>query len=192
MSLSGGDPYLLVNGGELTLNNINKIDAARGLRIQNATVTFNSDALSSGTVVWMIANYGGSGCVINVNSDLNFNAFSWVQGNRTTINFADGVVITLDILSKNRDDWGDVLTNDVLLTLNNFENGAIRVAKLDEKDDLSLISADGFEDGSFRVEEWDDGYYYLVVTAVPEPAAFAAALSMLALAFAVYRRKAVK
>ena len=64
MSLSGNDPYLLVNGGELTLNNINKIDAARGLRMQNATVTFNSDALSSGTVVWMIANYGGSGCVI--------------------------------------------------------------------------------------------------------------------------------
>ena len=190
MSLSGNDPYLLVNGGELTLNNINKIDAARGLRIQNSTVTFNSDALSSGTVVWMVANYGGSGCVINVNSDLNFNAFSWVQGNRTTINFADGVVITLDMLSKNRDDWGDVLTDDVLLTLNNFENGAIRVAKLDEKDDLSLISADGFEDGSFKFVWHDEtGNYWLEATAIPEPAAMSGILGALALSLLALRRR---
>ncbi len=190
MSLSGNDPYLLVNGGELTLNNINKIDAERGLRIQNATVTFNSDALSSGTVIWMIANYGGNGCVINVNSDLNFNAFSWVQGNRTTINFADGVVITLDMLSKNRDNWGDVLTNDVLLTLNNFENGAIRVAKLDEKDDLSLISADGFEDGSFKFVWHDEtGNYWLEATAIPEPAAISGILGAFALSLLVLRRR---
>lgn len=190
MSLSGGDPYLLVNGGELTLNNINKIDAARGLRIQNSTVTFNSDALSSGTIVWMVANYGGSGCVINVNSDLNFNAFSWVQGNRTTINFADGVVITLDMLSKNRDDWGNVLTDDVLLTLNNFENGAIRVTSLDERDDLSLISADGFEDGSFKFVWHDEtGNYWLEATAIPEPAAMSGILGAFALSLLALRRR---
>lgn len=190
MFLSGSDPYFQVNGGELTLNNINKIDAARGLRMQNATVTFNSDALSSGTVIWMIANYGGNGCVINVNSDLNFNAFSWVQGNRTTINFADGVVITLDMLSKNRDNWGDVLTNDVLLTLNNFENGAIRVAKLDEKDDLSLISADGFEDGSFKFVWHDEtGNYWLEATAIPEPAAISGILGAFALSLLALRRR---
>lgn len=138
----------------------------------------------------MIANYSGSGCVINVNSDLNFNAFSWVQGNRTTINFADGVVITLDMLSKNRDNWGDVLTNDVLLTLNNFENGAIRVAKLDEKDDLSLISADGFEDGSFKFVWHDEtGNYWLEATDIPEPAAMSGILGALALSLLALRRR---
>ena len=185
------DAYLMINGGNLVLNNTKKINIDRGLRLQNATVTFNSDALSSDTVLWMISNYsGGSGCVLNVNSDLNFNAFSWVQGNRTTINFADGVVITLNMLSKNRDDWGKVLTDDVLLTLNNFENGAIRVTSLDERDDLSLISAAGFEDGSFKfVWHEETGNYWLEATAIPEPAAIAGILGALALCFAAARKR---
>lgn len=144
---------------------------------------------------------------IEVNAHTTFNGLSFGMnaedryGAQLTITFGDdpNAILDLKYLTVACDiNQGYLWNEDSKLVLVNFENGKIRMseglreASGDFYDNLDLISAEGFEDGSFRVEEWDDGYYYLVGTAVPEPAAFAAALSMLALAFAVYRRKAVK
>lgn len=144
---------------------------------------------------------------IDVNAHTTFNGLSFGinaedrYGAQLTITFGDDPDAILDLvyLTTSCDtNQGYLWNQESKLVLVNFENGKIRMenglrAGTDGYyDNLDLISAEGFEDGSFRVEEWDDGYYYLVGTAVPEPAAFAAALSMLALAFAVYRRKAVK
>ena len=144
---------------------------------------------------------------IEVNAHTTFNGLSFGMnaedryGAQLTITFGDdpNAILDLKYLTVACDiNQGYLWNEDSKLVLVNFENGKIRMseglreASGDFHDNLDLISAEGFEDGSFRVEEWDDGYYYLVGTAVPEPAAFAAALSMLALAFAVYRRKAVK
>lgn len=144
---------------------------------------------------------------IDVNAHTTFNGLSFGinaegrYGAQLTITFGDdpNAILDLKYLTVACDvNQGYLWNEDSKLVLVNFENGKIRMseglreASGDFYDNLDLISAEGFEDGSFRVEEWDDGYYYLVGTAVPEPAAFAAALSMLALAFAVYRRKAVK
>lgn len=144
---------------------------------------------------------------IDVNAHTTFNGLSFGinaegrYGAQLTITFGDdpNAILDLKYLTVACDaNQGYLWNEDSKLVLVNFENGKIRMseglreASGDFYDNLDLVSAEGFEDGSFRVEEWDDGYYYLVGTAVPEPAAFAAALSMLALAFAVYRRKAVK
>lgn len=144
---------------------------------------------------------------IEVNAHTTFNGLAFGMnaegkyGAQLTITFGDdpNAILDLKYLTVACDtNQGYLWNEDSKLVLVNFENGKIRMseglreASGDFYDNLDLISAEGFEDGSFRVEEWDDGYYYLVGTAVPEPAAFAAALSMLALAFAVYRRKAVK
>ena len=144
---------------------------------------------------------------IDVNAHTTFNGLSFGMnaegryGAQLTITFGDdpNAILDLKYLTVACDtNQGYLWNEDSKLVLVNFENGKIRMseglreASGDFYDNLDLISAEGFEDGSFRVEEWDDGYYYLVGTAVPEPAAFAAALSMLALAFAVYRRKSTK
>ncbi len=144
---------------------------------------------------------------IDVNAHTTFNGLSFGMnaegryGAQLTITFGDdpNAILDLKYLTVACDtNQGYLWNEDSKLVLVNFENGKIRMenglrAGTDGYyDNLELISAEGFEDGSFRVEEWDDGYYYLVGTAVPEPAAFAAALSMLALAFAVYRRKSTK
>lgn len=144
---------------------------------------------------------------IDVNAHTTFNGLSFGMnaedryGAQLTITFGDdpNAILDLKYLTVACDtNQGYLWNEDSKLVLVNFENGKIRMenglrAGTDGYyDNLELISAEGFEDGSFRVEEWDDGYYYLVGTAIPEPAAFAALLSVLALAFAVYRRKAVK
>ena len=122
-------------------------------------------------------------------------------GAQLTITFGDDPDAILDLvyLTTSCDtNQGYLWNQESKLVLVNFENGKIRMenglrAGTDGYyDNLELISAEGFEDGSFRVEQWKDGYYYLVGTAIPEPAAFAALLSVLALAFAAYRRKSTK
>ena len=144
---------------------------------------------------------------IDVNAHTTFNGLSFGvnaegrYGAQLTITFGDDPDAILDLvyLTTSCDtNQGYLWNQESKLVLVNFENGKIRMenglrAGTDGYyDNLELISAEGFEDGSFRVEQWEDGYYYLVGTAIPEPAAFAALLSVLALAFAVYRRKAVK
>ena len=144
---------------------------------------------------------------IDVNAHTTFNGLSFGvnaegrYGAQLTITFGDDPDAILDLvyLTTSCDtNQGYLWNQESKLVLVNFENGKIRMenglrAGTDGYyDNLELISAEGFEDGSFRVEQWEDGYYYLVGTAIPEPAAFAALLSVLALAFAAYRRKSTK
>lgn len=144
---------------------------------------------------------------IEVNAHTTFNGLSFGMnaedryGAQLTITFGDdpNAILDLKYLTVACDiNQGYLWNEDSKLVLVNFENGKIRMenglrAGTDGYyDNLELISAEGFEDGSFKVEQWEDGYYYLVGTAIPEPAAFAALLSVLALAFAAYRRKSTK
>ena len=107
-------------------------------------------------------------------------------GNTTTLHLTLGenlTSLTLDTLVAD----GDTLTEYRLIDITGFKNNTIFVKSKNDEDLLSSISADGFKD--FYWEETDGGWY-LNAIAVPEPAFFASAFGLLALALALGRRRA--
>ena len=129
------------------------------------------------------------------NANAKLLGFSWQDKTSVVFKFAEDVEVLLKTFSLNEGD-GSVyhgLKGDVSLTLEGYRNGMIRITSLDKQDldDLTLIKAAGFEDGSFRWE-FDDASnsYWLVGTAaVPEPATVAALFGLAAFALVLYRRR---
>lgn len=194
---TGGDSFInLRKNSELVIDGKNKgdIQFLTGIRMfGGGKLVINSDSLDAGTNIWIPYGSVGNENHIEVNASTKLNSFRFGNNTSTIITFADDAILILaEFSSGNGDGWVHELTSNELLTLVNYENGKIRCTSdmtKDNKNDLSVIRADGFEDGSFKWELGFDGTYWLVGTAVPEPAAVAAIFGLAALGFALYRRR---
>lgn len=216
-AMSGGYGTVLIrSGGVLTLNSGEKTFQTNGcLRVDGGRLVLNSTNAYWGNFtsnrsnsLWLMMRSSGSDQVM---SYLDVNAFNQLGGfcfgnNDTsrvspaltvTLGEGDGVMLELAHLSTSLDVDKGYLMGDAKLVFVNFRNGAVKVLnKRDStiengvvyEDDLSLISAEGYED--FRLEKDAEGdFYWLTATQIPEASTVAFAFGIMALAFALIRRR---
>ena len=122
---------------------------------------------------------------------LDLSGLTFTDSSKLTVNFNEGGSLWLDEFTVERGGgWANNLDENSMLTLVNFSNYLLHVKSFREEDDLSRIFAEGFEEGSFRWEpDTINGGYWLVGTAIPEPAAMAAVFGSIALALAALRKR---
>ena len=114
-----------------------------------------------------------------------------------TLGEGEGVMLELAYLTTSLDSDKGYLMGDSKLVFVNFRNGAVKVLNKRESttengvvyaDDFSLISAEGYED--FRLEKDAEGdFYWLTATQVPEVSTVASVFGIMALGFALIRRR---
>ena len=114
-----------------------------------------------------------------------------------TVTLGEGVMLELAYLTTSLDSDKGYLMGDSKLVFVNFRNGAVKVLNKRESttengvvyaDDFSLISAEGYED--FRLEKDAEGdFYWLTATQVPEVSTVASVFGIMALGFALIRRR---
>lgn len=160
-----------------------------GFRLIGGKLVLRSEEALASTVIWLYSNSGGAS-TIDLYAAAHAKAFSFVDGSKLTVNFNDGGSLWLDEFTVMRGGgWANNLDENAMLTLVNYSNYLLHVNSFREEDDLSRIFAEGFEEGSFRWEaDTVNGGYWLVGTAVPEPAATASVLGAFAFALTAYRR----
>lgn len=159
-----------------------------GFRLIGGKLVLRSEEAIASTVIWL---YPSSASTIDLYAAAHAKAFTFTDGSKLTVNFNEGGSLWLDEFTVMRGDdgWAHNLDENSMLTLVNFSNYLLHVNSFREEDDLSRIFAEGFEEGSFRWEaDTVNGGYWLVGTAVPEPAAVASVLGAFAFALAAYRR----
>ena len=197
------DPYVQVfSNGEMVIGkNAQKVSLGRtGLRLyKGAKLSIDSASAfdDNSTRIWFFKpnTVTDESAIVEFNANAKLLGFSWQDKTSVVFKFAEDVEVLLKTFSLNEGN-GSVyhgLKGDVSLTLEGYRNGMIRITSLDKQDldDLTLIKAAGFEDGSFHWE-FDDASnsYWLVGTAaVPEPATVAAVFGLAALGFALSRRR---
>ena len=197
------DPYVQVfSSGEMVIGkNAQKVSLGRtGLRLYKGAKLSIDSALAfddNSTRIWFFKpdTVTDESSIVEFNANAKLLGFSWQDKTSVVFKFAEDVEVLLKTFSLNEGD-GSVyhgLKGDVSLTLEGYRNGMIRITSLDKQDldDLTLIKAAGFEDGSFHWE-FDDASnsYWLVGTAaVPEPATVAALFGLAAFALVLYRRR---
>ncbi len=195
------DPYVQVfcNGEMVIGKNAQKVSLGRtGLRLYKGAKLSIDSALAfddNSTRIWFFKpnTVTDESSIVEFNANAKLLGFSWQDKTSVVFKFAEDVEVLLKTFSLNEGD-GSVyhgLKGDVSLTLEGYRNGMIRITSLDKQDldDLTLIKAAGFEDGSFHWE-FDDASnsYWLVGTAaVPEPATVAALFGLAAFALVLYR-----
>lgn len=160
-----------------------------GFRLIGGKLVLRSEEALASTVIWLYSNGGAS--TIDLYAAAHAKAFSFTDGSELVVNFNEGGSLWLDEFTVERGDngWAHNLDENAMLTLVNYSNYLLHVDSFREEDDLSRIFAEGFEEGSFRWEaDTVNGGYWLVGTAVPEPAAVASVLGAFAFALAAYRR----
>lgn len=161
-----------------------------GFRLIGGKLVLRSEEALASTVIWLYSNSGGAS-TIDLYAAAHAKAFSFTDGSELVVNFNEGGSLWLDEFTVMRggDGWAHNLDENAMLTLVNYSNYLLHVDSFREEDDLSRIFAEGFEEGSFRWEaDTVNGGYWLVGTAVPEPAAVASVLGAFAFALAAYRR----
>lgn len=159
-----------------------------GFRLIGGKLVLRSEEAIASTVIWLYSSGGAS--TIDLYAAAHAKAFTFTDGSKLTVNFNEGGSLWLDEFTVERGGgWANNLDENSMLTLVNFSNYLLHVDSFREEDDLSRIFAEGFEEGSFRWEaDTVNGGYWLVGTAVPEPAAVASVLGAFAFALAAYRR----
>lgn len=159
-----------------------------GFRLIGGKLVLRSEEALASTIIWLYSNGGTS--TIDLYAAAHAKAFSFTDGSELVVNFNDGGSLWLDEFTVERGGgWANNLDEKAMLTLVNYSNYLLHVDSFREEDDLSRIFAEGFEEGSFRWEaDTVNGGYWLVGTAVPEPAAVASVLGAFAFALAAYRR----
>lgn len=159
-----------------------------GFRLIGGKLVLRSEEALASTVIWLYSSGGTS--TIDLYAAAHAKAFSFTDGSELVVNFNDGGSLWLDEFTVERGGgWANNLDEKAMLTLVNYSNYLLHVDSFREEDDLSRIFAEGFEEGSFRWEaDTVNGGYWLVGTAVPEPAAVASVLGAFAFALAAYRR----
>lgn len=160
-----------------------------GFRLIGGKLVLRSEEALASTVIWLYYSSGGTS-TIDLYAAAHAKAFSFTDGSELVVNFNDGGSLWLDEFTVERGGgWANNLDEKAMLTLVNYSNYLLHVDSFREEDDLSRIFAEGFEEGSFRWEaDTVNGGYWLVGTAVPEPAAVASVLGAFAFALAAYRR----
>ena len=159
-----------------------------GFRLIGGKLVLRSEEAIASTVIWL---YPSSASTIDLYAAAHAKAFTFTDGSKLTVNFNEGGSLWLDEFTVMRGDdgWAHNLDENAMLTLVNYSNYLLHVNSFRAEDDLSRIFAEGFEEGSFRWEaDTVNGGYWLVGTAVPEPAAVASVLGAFAFALAAYRR----
>lgn len=158
-----------------------------GFRLIGGKLVLRSEEAIASTVIWL---YPSSASTIDLYAAAHAKAFSFTDGSELVVNFNEGGSLWLDEFTVERGGgWANNLDEKAMLTLVNYSNYLLHVDSFREEDDLSRIFAEGFEEGSFRWEaDTVNGGYWLVGTAVPEPAAVASVLGAFAFALAAYRR----
>lgn len=159
-----------------------------GFRLIGGKLVLRSEEALASTIIWLYSSGGTS--TIDLYAAAHAKAFSFTDGSELVVNFNDGGSLWLDEFTVERGGgWANNLDEKAMLTLVNYSNYLLHVDSFREEDDLSRIFAEGFEEGSFRWEaDTVNGGYWLVGTAVPEPAAVASVLGAFAFALAAYRR----
>ena len=159
-----------------------------GFRLIGGKLVLRSEEALASTVIWLYSSGGTS--TIDLYAAAHAKAFSFTDGSKLVVNFNEGGSLWLDEFTVERGGgWANNLDEKAMLTLVNYSNYLLHVDSFREEDDLSRIFAEGFEEGSFRWEaDTVNGGYWLVGTAVPEPAAVASVLGAFAFALAAYRR----
>ncbi|MFR6033884.1 MAG: hypothetical protein ACLUKN_12320 [Bacilli bacterium] len=159
-----------------------------GFRLIGGKLVLRSEEALASTVIWLYSSGGTS--TIDLYAAAHAKAFSFTDGSELVLNFNEGGSLWLDEFTVERGGgWANNLDEKAMLTLVNYSNYLLHVDSFREEDDLSRIFAEGFEEGSFRWEaDTVNGGYWLVGTAVPEPAAVASVLGAFAFALAAYRR----
>lgn len=159
-----------------------------GFRLIGGKLVLRSEEALASTVIWLYSSGGTS--TIDLYAAAHAKAFSFTDGSELVVNFNEGGSLWLDEFTVERGGgWANNLDEKAMLTLVNYSNYLLHVDSFREEDDLSRIFAEGFEEGSFRWEaDTVNGGYWLVGTAVPEPAAVASVLGAFAFALAAYRR----
>lgn len=159
-----------------------------GFRLIGGKLVLRSEEAIASTVIWLYSSGGAS--TIDLYAAAHAKAFTFTDGSKLTVNFNEGGSLWLDEFTVERGGgWANNLDENAMLTLVNYSNYLLHVNSFREEDDLSRIFAEGFEEGSFRWEaDTVNGGYWLVGTAVPEPAAVASVLGAFAFALAAYRR----
>ncbi len=159
-----------------------------GFRLIGGKLVLRSEEALASTVIWLYSSGGTS--TIDLYAAAHAKAFTFTDGSELVVNFNEGGSLWLDEFTVERGGgWANNLDEKAMLTLVNYSNYLLHVDSFREEDDLSRIFAEGFEEGSFRWEaDTVNGGYWLVGTAVPEPAAVASVLGAFAFALAAYRR----
>lgn len=160
-----------------------------GFRLIGGKLVLRSEEAIASTVIWLYSSGGAS--TIDLYAAAHAKAFTFTDGSKLTVNFNEGGSLWLDEFTVERGGgWANNLDENSMLTLVNFSNYLLHVNSFREEDDLSRIFAEGFEEGSFRWEaDTINGGYWLVGTAIPEPAAMAAVFGSIALALAALRKR---
>ena len=214
-AMSGGYGTVKINsGGVLTLNSGEKTFQSNGcLRLDGGRLVLNTTNAYWGDFtsirsnsLWLMMRNAGSEQVM---SYLDVNAFNqlggFCMGNNDlskvspalTVTLGEGVMLELAYLTTSLDSDKGYLMGDSKLVFVNFRNGAVKVLNKRESttengvvyaDDFSLISAEGYED--FRLEKDAEGdFYWLTATQVPEVSTVASVFGIMALGFALIRRR---
>ena len=216
-AMSGGYGTVKINsGGVLTLNSGEKTFQSNGcLRLEGGRLVLNTTNAYWGNFtsnrsnsLWLMMGNAGSEQVM---SYLDVNAFNqlggFCMGNNdlskvspaltVTLGEGEGVMLELAYLTTSLDSDKGYLMRDSKLVFVNFRNGAVKVLNKRESttengvvyaDDFSLISAEGYED--FRLEKDAEGdFYWLTATQVPEVSTVASVFGIMALGFALIRRR---
>ena len=216
-AMSGGFGTVQIKpGGVLTLNSGEKTFQSNGcLRLDGGRLVlnttnaywgnFNSNRSNS---LWLMMRNADSEQVM---SYLDVNAFNQLGGFcfgnnnlsqvspalTVTLGEGEGVMLELAYLTTSLDSDKGYLMGDSKLVFVNFRNGAVKVLNTRDsttvdgvvyEDDFSLISAEGYED--FRLEKDAEGdFYWLTATQVPEVSTVASVFGIMALGFALIRRR---
>lgn len=216
-AMSGGYGTVKINsGGVLTLNSGEKTFQSNGcLRLEGGRLVLNTTNAYWGNFtsnrsnsLWLMMGNAGSEQVM---SYLDVNAFNQLGGFcfgnndlskvspalTVTLGEGEGVMLELAYLTTSLDSDKGYLMRDSKLVFVNFRNGAVKVLNKRESttengvvyaDDFSLISAEGYED--FRLEKDAEGdFYWLTATQVPEVSTVASVFGIMALGFALIRRR---
>lgn len=216
-AMSGGYGTVKINsGGVLTLNSGEKTFQSNGcLRLEGGRLVLNTTNAYWGDFspirsnsLWLMMGNAGSEQVM---SYLDVNAFNQLGGFcfgnndlskvspalTVTLGEGEGVMLELAYLTTSLDSDKGYLMRDSKLVFVNFRNGAVKVLNKRESttengvvyaDDFSLISAEGYED--FRLEKDAEGdFYWLTATQVPEVSTVASVFGIMALGFALIRRR---
>ncbi len=216
-AMSGGYGTVQIkSGGVLTLNSGEKTFQSNGcLRLDGGRLVLNTTNAYWGNFT---SNRSNSLWLMMRNADseqamsyLDVNAFNQLGGFcfgnndlsrvspalTVTLGEGEGVMLELAYLTTSLDSDKGYLMGDSKLVFVNFRNGAVKVLNKRESttvngvvyaDDFSLISAEGYED--FRLEKDAEGdFYWLTATQVPEVSTVASVFGIMALGFALIRRR---
>ena len=111
-----------------------------------------------------------------------------------TLGETEGLLLELDYLTVSMDTNDGYLCDNAVLNIENFRNYTIKLLyglrdenSLGVKDDLSLITADGYE--NFYLEEIEGGGYWLNAHPIPEPSAAVLIFGIAAIGAVAIRRR---